>query len=53
VKIQLIMRELQISQDECIKGKAHIDQAMTEIRQLKDDMEQLQRSRKVLGELVD
>lgn len=42
-----------MSQDECIKGKAHIEQSATELRAVKDDLEQMQRSRKVLGELVD
>ena len=47
------MKELQNAQDESLKGKVHIQQAEMEIRQLKDDLEQMQRSRKVLGELVD
>jgi hypothetical protein len=47
------MRELQMSQDECIKGKAHIEQSGTELRAVRDDLEQMQRSRKVLDELLD
>jgi len=35
------MRELQMSQDECIKGKAHIEQSATELRAVKDDLEQM------------
>lgn len=47
------MKELESSQAECSKLKAHVDQTSTENRYLFDDIEQHVRSKRALQELVD
>jgi hypothetical protein len=53
LKIDMLVRDLQGAQQDSGRLRAHVEQANTEVRALKDELEQVQRARKVLSDLLD